>query len=241
MHAEYLGSRHARTLIVVVGRNNQDKASEPIISIQHRLHDLGASICWLDTKARFHGRQREMTLARIRHQWLSDWSHAHPKAGRLALRLIRLALKIKYPKRHAYVLRRYQAEPTAEGLRRFINTLRNPTIHVVTHSAGGILATQIANETAIQKIVCFGYPFKHPDHPEEPHRTSHLRDIRKPVLICQGRMDEYGAPEQLHRYATSSSIKVHAVESDHDYAALSAVEQASLTGLITDFLSLSDA
>lgn len=239
MHAEYLGARQAETLIVVVGRNNLAKTSEPITAILHKLHEWGASICWLDTKARFYGRQRLAAYAQIRQQWLDPLCERQPLIGSVLRRLVRLYLKLKYPKRHGRFFSRYQAELTENDLLRFLRRQPNQHVHLLTHSAGGILATQVANQACVKKIICFGYPFKHPERQDEAYRTAHLKDVRKPTLIIQGTQDEYGSSEDARRYASSPHIALHALESDHDFADLTSSDIAGLTDLIIDFMQRS--
>lgn len=238
MHAEYLGARQAETLVVVVGRNNLAKTSEPITAILHKLHEWGASICWLDTTARFYGRQRHAAYTQIRQQWLDPLCERQPLIGSVLRRLVRLYLKLKYPKRHGRFFSRYQAELTENDLLRFLRRQPNQHVHLLTHSAGGILATQVANQARVEKIICFGYPFKHPERRDEAYRTAHLKDVRKPTLIIQGTQDEYGSADDARRYALSQHIRLHAADTDHDFSDLSSADVTRHAHFINAFISI---
>jgi predicted alpha/beta-hydrolase family hydrolase len=88
---------------------------------------------------------------------------------------------------------------------------------IVGRSAGALIATQIADSFNVKHVICIGYPFKHPNMEEEPHRTQHLSSLKTPTTIYQGTLDEYGKPEDLQKYSLSNSIKVVPLETTHDY------------------------
>jgi len=83
--------------------------------------------------------------------------------------------------------------------------------------------------------VGFGYPFKHPDHDEEPSRTLHLSRVSKPFLIVQGEFDSYGSPKRALDYGLSPTTRVLSVESNHDYN-VSAEQLARCRQWLNDFL-----
>jgi hypothetical protein len=90
-------------------------------------------------------------------------------------------------------------------------------ITVLSRSAGARMASLIADEAGVKKLICIGYPFKHPNGPEDPDRYEHLAVIKTPTLIIQGTLDEYGGTEVPVRYNLSSSIKLKFVETTHDF------------------------
>jgi predicted alpha/beta-hydrolase family hydrolase len=92
-----------------------------------------------------------------------------------------------------------------------------PELYLLTHSAGGIAATKIAGEERIERIICFGYPFKHPRRPEESYRTEHLASVTKPVLILQGYCDEYGSDPKALSHYLPPSISLETLDCDHNY------------------------
>lgn len=90
-------------------------------------------------------------------------------------------------------------------------------VTIIGRSAGAILATQLADQFAIKKVICLGYPFKHPDKEEESYRTEHLQHIIATTLIFQGENDVYGNVEQAKKYKLSSAIQLFSFETDHEY------------------------
>ncbi|WP_051929470.1 alpha/beta family hydrolase [Flavobacterium sp. 83] len=90
-------------------------------------------------------------------------------------------------------------------------------IIIISRSAGGLIASLIADEFNIKHIICLGYPFKHPEKETEPHRFIHLKKLQTPFLIIQGKKDEYGGIETIGNYALSPSIELFFVDTDHDF------------------------
>lgn len=89
---------------------------------------------------------------------------------------------------------------------------------LLAHSAGGILGARVAKHPAVRRLICFGYPFRHPDQGEQPYRTRPLARIARPMLVIQGDADPYGAAGAARRYRLSAHVTVEAVAADHDYA-----------------------
>lgn len=82
-------------------------------------------------------------------------------------------------------------------------------------SMGGRIATMVADESGVDGVVCFGYPFHPPGKPERL-RTEHLRAIRTPVLMLQGTRDALGSRDEVEPLELSPSIRVHWLEDgDH--------------------------
>ena len=236
----HLGPLDAEVVLVVVGRNDYRKASQPINALAARFSAPGVAICWYEHKANQHARLREETYAAVENQWLGACMQRHPIVGFLLRKWIRLRLKIKYPKRHGYFFRKISLDPqtTTKDFRRFVRRLKSKNIFVVTHSAGGIAATQIESEASIKKIICFGYPFKHPDRPQEAYRTAHLRSLNKPLLILQGSRDEYGSAVDAARYPLSSTVRIESIDSGHDCDAINGQELERVQRLVSAFLGL---
>ena len=87
-------------------------------------------------------------------------------------------------------------------------------------SMGGRVASMIAEEAFAAKrvaaLLCLGYPF-HPSGKPEQLRTTHLKDLRVPTLICQGTRDPLGTREDVANYALSPAIEMMWLEDgDHD-------------------------
>jgi pimeloyl-ACP methyl ester carboxylesterase len=86
---------------------------------------------------------------------------------------------------------------------------------VVARSVGARIASSLADELGLKGLVCLGYPFKHPNHENEPDRYAHLAGLRTPCLILQGEADAYGGVEIADVYALSPSIQLEFVPGDH--------------------------
>ena len=112
----------------------------------------------------------------------------------------------------------------AQELDGFINGLPVKQVHFITHSAGGIAATKISAHRKVSSICCFGYPFKHPDHPVESYRIEHLGAVAKPLLIIQGNSDEYGSDPAYIASMLPQAAQIVSVECTHDYDHLSEAE-----------------
>lgn len=112
------------------------------------------------------------------------------------------------------------------------------SIYILAHSAGGLLSSLIEDEKSIRKSVCFGYPFKSPQKGFEPHRTQHLAGLKKPLLIIQGRNDEYGGEEITDLYQFSPQIRLMFIDSDHNYQDIDATERSRIEAQIFAFLDL---
>jgi hypothetical protein len=84
-------------------------------------------------------------------------------------------------------------------------------------SMGGRIASMVADECAVDGLVCMGYPF-HPPRAPEKLRTAHLRDLQTPSLILQGTRDPFGIPEEVKTYGLAESIRVHWLgDGDHSF------------------------
>lgn len=82
-------------------------------------------------------------------------------------------------------------------------------------SMGGRMATMIADESKIDGVLCFGYPFHPPGKPDRL-RIAHLRDIRTPVLMLQGTRDALGSREEVEPMELSKAVRIEWIEDgDH--------------------------
>lgn len=95
--------------------------------------------------------------------------------------------------------------PVLEGCyRRVIDEVRTRvessqrTLCIGGKSMGGRMATYLATDAAIALagLVLLGYPLHPPGKPDE-RRDAHLPDMKRPVLIVQGRRDTFGTPDEL--------------------------------------------
>jgi hypothetical protein len=88
---------------------------------------------------------------------------------------------------------------------------------ILSRSSGGRVSSLIADQLGIKHIVCLGYPFKHPNHADEPERYVHLARLNSAMLIIQGIDDEYGGLEIEHKYVLSKKIKVSFFNTNHNF------------------------
>lgn len=90
-------------------------------------------------------------------------------------------------------------------------------IIILSRSAGGRFSSRIADELNIKHIICLSYPFKHPNEDIEPDRYLHLMNLKTPMLIIQGKSDEYGGLEVKDNYIFSPNIELFFVDTNHDF------------------------
>lgn len=235
--ALHLGPLDVGPVVLMLGRNNVDKRSNSIEAMLLSLHQMGLTVCWYERRGQWLASLREAALARVRHAWLDRLDASLPVAAAVATKAVRLCLKIRYPKRHGFIFKKLPlVSDHAEDLRRFMRQLPAQEVFIVSHSAGGIKAASLADEPAVKKLVCFGYPFKHPDKPDEAYRTARLAAIGKPFLVIQGNRDEYGCARDAARYKLSPSIVVAPIDTDHDYDALDESLFGEVLQLLQHFL-----
>lgn len=233
----HLGPLDAAAVVLMLGRSNVRRRSASIDALLCELHKQGMSVCWCERIGQRNARLRAAWLACVDAAWLDAFASRHPLTGRLITRLIRLCLKIWYPKRRYGLLDKWPLNTDAqEDLRLFLRALPAQQVSIVSHSAGGLLASLSESEPAIQKMICFGYPFRPPGKADEPFRTRHLAAIQKPFLILQGERDEYGSAQDAARYALSPQIVVAALDADHDYDLLGRPGFDRARQLMLDFL-----
>jgi len=84
-------------------------------------------------------------------------------------------------------------------------------------SMGGRIASLIADEAGVCRLVCLGYPFHPPGRPQRL-RVEHLRNLRTPMLIVQGTRDKLGNREEVATYDLSPNIHIAWIEEgDHSF------------------------
>ncbi|MBI2733206.1 MAG: hypothetical protein HYX44_07880, partial [Aquabacterium sp.] len=233
----HLGALDGPAVVIMLGRSNVKKRSASIDSLLCELHARGLPVCWYERRGAYHARLRAAALARMEGEWLGALSARHPSIGRLVTKGARLALKLRYPKRRYGLLAKWRVDTDAhEDFRLFLRLLPAQQVFIVSHSAGGLVASLAESEPAVHRMICFGYPFKHPDQPEDGLRTAHLAAIRKPFLIIQGDRDEYGGSEAITRYTLSPQITVRHIDADHDYDLLGKPSMEKARQLMLDFL-----
>jgi hypothetical protein len=127
---------------------------------------------------------------------------------------------VRHPGYTRYLYRRRGASVPGrcEALRRVCRHLPPDTrVVVLARSSGGRVASLVADELSFAHVVCMGYPFKHPEHGDEPERYTHLAHLKTPMLILQGRRDVYGIEGQLDAYPMSPQVTVEWVDTGHEF------------------------
>lgn len=235
----YLGSLQADSLIVAVGRNNYKKSSASLDELLKDLHRQGHSVCWFESRNTQTSKLLDEEFEDLFGYLMGDFCLRSPRLGGSLRKLLKGALLLKRPSRWDFWFKctKDNNQELAKDLRKFLRIL--PAKHVVlyAHSAGGIVCSLASSEPSVAKLICFGYPFKHPEKDEEKLRTQHLAALEKPFLIIQGDEDEYGTVDDIKRYRLSSTIKVEPLHSGHDYDDLSVIEYRRCFELLQGFLS----
>lgn len=235
----YLGALEADGLIVVVGRSNYKKSSASLDALLKDLHRQGHSVCWFESRntqtSKLLGEEFEVLFGSL----MRDYCLRSPRFGGALRKLIKGVLLLMRPSRWEFWFKciKDNNQALAKDLRRFLRSLPAKYVVLYAHSAGGIVCSLASSESSVVKLICFGYPFKHPEHDEENSRTQHLAGLEKPFLIIQGDEDEYGTVDDIKHYCLSPTIRVESIRSGHDYDNMSGVEYRRCFKLLQDLLS----
>lgn len=83
-------------------------------------------------------------------------------------------------------------------------------------SMGGRMASLVADELNVDRLVCLGYPFYAVGKPEKP-RVAHLAQLHTPTLIVQGERDALGNRLTVETYPLAPTLElVWLAAADHD-------------------------
>jgi len=88
-------------------------------------------------------------------------------------------------------------------------------------SMGGRIASQVAaaESERVSGLVFLGYPLHPPGRPDKL-RVEHLKDIRAPMLFCQGSRDAFGTEEEIRATIKKHRLPaaIHVIEGgDHSF------------------------
>jgi uncharacterized protein len=148
------------------------------------------------------------------------WIYRYRTPVRLTLKSL---LLLAHPTRWKHFLpshrRRQRGIPyRTAALRALVQHLGpDKEVHIIARSAGGRVASQIADEARVRSLVCLGYPFQHPTDGPDFDRTAHLPTLQTPFLILQGMQDPYGSLDAVHRYPLAPATQLQWVPTDHDF------------------------
>lgn len=236
----YLGSLESQKALVFIRRNNKQKNSAPLQELLNKLVLDGYLLLWPESRDQstslFLNTKSQKILL-----WLDEFLGQHESLLKKSLRrLAKGLILLRYPSRWDFMLRWQMSHPIADDVRvhrQVIQTIaKDKSVSIFSHSAGGVIASYLVDEPNLQKIICFGYPFKHPDKQEEPYRTRSLHLFSKPFLIIQGRHDEYGGLGVESRYELSPAIRLEFVDANHEYENLSDDDWSKVVRSIELFL-----
>ncbi len=243
----YLGSLSNPKILLILGRENFAKDKQLTESLFKSFASPEHCIIWYEypkpTTVHFLNTVFDTHIATS--SWWKKIESLHlSKSVILTLRKsIKALLLLAYPNRWKHFLPRCIYDPESirfhtYAFRQFLRSLgSHRSISIIARSAGGRIASTIADEPTIERIVCLGYPFQHPDKSPEPARFTHLATLQKPMLIIQGTHDEYGGSEIIDKYTFSLHISVSFIDTDHDYKVTDALWQ-EIINQIKDFLSI---
>lgn len=203
---------HSSRILLLVGRDDWQRDQHLNAMLLTRLGDYAIKVEWEDRAAE--------AIHWIRKQeehfpWLPS------SVKRASLRLAQLSYGLIHPSYLSYLHRRGSRsfEVRCQGLRARVAQLGDPSrIVVLARSAGGRIASLLADELGLAKVICLGYPFRRPGSPEDPARYRHLSTMRTPMLILQGTRDIYGGSGIEQQYPLSPSVQLQYLDTDHDFA-----------------------
>ena len=197
--------------LLLVGRDDWQKDEALNQKLLSRLRKTPIDIYWEDPAgaAIYRLRQLEQKITGL------------PKCvKKLNLRLTQLCYALFQPSYFSYLFRRRKQaiESRCNYLERRIRGLGiADCVTVLSRSSGGRVSSLIADKMALRQIICLGYPFKHPEKPDEPERYLHLSTLNTPMLIIQGAQDEYGGLGVPERYVLSPRVELSFFDTDHNF------------------------
>ncbi len=222
------------TFVVFIGRTNYLKRSGLVDSLIADLEAAGYTVRHFRPTAQWLQERFEQS------RWAS-FCLRYPRAGRPVKRLTKLGILMRRPSRWDYLVK-FLGNPAGPAcdrrrLRKQIRAANAGRVCLLGHSAGGIAATLAASEPSVARLMCIGYPFKHPGRADEAYRTAHLPSVAKPFLIIQGDRDDYGSAADAMRYPLSPTTTVVGVQAGHDYGELDPNEYRRCRDLVLSFVS----
>jgi hypothetical protein len=231
-------SRINKKLLIIIGRANVQKGSATFEAMIAKLHDSDITLYTYENIFVATKKNIDLKTEKILNSTFFLLTQGRYRTREILRKVIHRILLIKHPSFWHYFLNLYSESVSKQSLdfKRFIKKQKNTDIYILTHSVGGIIASQVCNIPAIKKLICVGYPFKHPDNPEESYRTHHLQQVKKPILIIQGRDDYYGGESVISRYPLSSSIIIKFIDGEHDYNNTSIEDYADLLRELRTFI-----
>jgi hypothetical protein len=237
----YLGDFNNKNIILLIGRSNTQKNSAPLQVLIDQLLENDYTLIWLSSKPE----TTRQALSEHRKKYLAWFDQLLFGQGHhfriITKQILKIHFFLRHPEQLDYFLCRFKLNNNpitfqTTAYRKLVQSLDDKSIVILSHSAGGRIASQLDDAPNIKKLICFGYPFKHPDKPEEPKRIEHLESIQKPFLIFQGKNDEYGGIDVPGKYKLSPLISISFVNAGHDYENIMDEEWIDITTKIETFI-----
>lgn len=237
----YLGSLSNHKALLFIGRSNPSKESIPLKTLINQLILDKYVVLWPIERTYAIVNFLNVKCERIA-RWLDDvFGTADSPLKAVLRRIAKASVLLCYPSKWDHFFLRKRRSELAYQIdfyRRAIRTVvGDKAFGVISHSAGGRIASHLCDEQYLAGVICFGYPFKHPDKPEEPERTENLKRIKTPFLIVQGTEDPYGGIDVVERYELSPSIELEFVVSGHNYENISDADWSRIINRIEAFLA----
>lgn len=237
-----LGPLTSKKVILFIGRSNIQKNSTPLQELLNRLILNDCLLLWPENISRNQSIKNLLNeRSKVTVDWLNIFFGSRESLIKRCLRrIIKGFILISRPSKWDYFFKRHRPEITTHEARiRHIIKIygEKKSVIIFSHSAGGITASNLADEPNLKKIICFGYPFKHPNSEDELFRTANLKNIQKPFLIIQGNRDEYGSLGVENRYELSPFVEFEFVEATHEYENLSIHDWLKAAQRIESFLA----
>jgi len=225
--------KNGKNILIILERDSISKDTDLMKYLENELSDIGYELV-------FYNRIKK-TQKYSNTSIFLDPTGVLSSLPRWLRRLIKACKLLRYPSRWKYFLiqRTYEEsiKSRCKKFEKFVSGFGHGAhVAVLSRSAGGRVASKVADMCNLSKIICLGYPFEHPDKRIEPDRFSHLAHLQTPFLILQGVNDAYGGRDVISKYTLSNAIQISFVETDHDFK-MSQSEWNDVVIQIKEFLS----
>ncbi|MFM4678174.1 alpha/beta family hydrolase [Aeromonas media] len=209
-------------ILLLVGRDDWQRDEALNQALLTRLRENNVDIRWEDPAAGFIFSFRK---------WVKRLRLLPKRLERLHLRAAQVLYGILHPSYFSYLYHRKDNAVLSrcDFLKKTISSQGiAERVIVLARSSGGRVSSLIADELGFKKIICLGYPFKHPDSQDEPERYQHLANLQTPMLIIQGVHDEYGGLGIEDHYPLSENIQISYFDTNHNFT----IDDATITRLV---------
>nr|WP_321239423.1 alpha/beta family hydrolase [uncultured Tolumonas sp.] len=198
-------------ILLLVGRDDWQKDETLNLALLNKLRANNVEVLWEDPAAEVIHFLRKIE---------SKFGIISKRIRKFNLRIVQILYGLLNPSYLVYLYKRKNNDVLSR-CKSLANTICKRGIAaqtiILSRSSGGRVSSLIADQLGIKHVVCLGYPFKHPDHGDEPERYAHLAQLKTPMLIIQGVNDEYGGLEIELKYVLSEKIEVSFLNTNHNF------------------------